>query len=126
MGQRRCYARWGMVLLLAAPLLEGCASGGLPAPTAQTSPLNGRFSTGTVVSIRQISPADQDGAVTQVLNALGQATAPDPEGEVELVIRRSDNSVTAIVQPQKPGQPSFVPGEKVAIVEAAATVVRPE
>jgi hypothetical protein len=45
---------------------------------------------------------------------------------VELVIRRPDNSVTAIVQQQQPGQPGFVPGEKVAIVEAAATIVRPE
>jgi outer membrane lipoprotein SlyB len=44
---------------------------------------------------------------------------------VELVIRQQDNSVISVVQPAGPGQPGFVSGEHVMIVEAANTVVRP-
>ena len=118
--------RLGFALFSIAPLLEGCAAHHLPSPVAQTSSLNGRFSIGTVVSVRQVDRSDNDGAVAQVLKALGRPSAPSQGQAVELVIRRQDNTVTSIIQPQNSGQPSFTPGEKVAIVEAAATVVRPE
>ena len=52
--------------------------------------------------------------------------APPEQDAVELVIRRQDNSVISIVQPAGPGQPDFVSGEHVMIVEAAKTVVRPQ
>ena len=120
------WAQWGFALFVVAPLLEGCAAHHLPAPIAQTSPLNGRLSTGIVVSVRQVDTAANDGTVSQILTALGRPAARGQGQAVELVIRRQDNTVTSIVQQQRPGQPSFVAGENVAIVEAAATVVRPE
>ncbi len=120
--------RLGFALCSIAPLLEGCAAHHLPSPVAQTSSLNGRFSLGTVVSVRQVDRSNNDGAVAQILKALGRPSAPSQgQGQaVELVIRRQDNTVTSIIQQQNSGQLSFTPGEKVAIVEAAATVVRPE
>jgi outer membrane lipoprotein SlyB len=119
------WTRWGLALLVIAPLLEGCAPH-LPTPIAQTSPLNGRLNTGTIVSVRQVSHGDDEGAITQIFTALGRSPVNSQNQAVELVIRRQDNSVTSIVQQQQPGQPSFTPGESVAIVEAAATIVRPE
>jgi outer membrane lipoprotein SlyB len=126
MRRVRGLGRLGFALCSIAPLLAGCAAHHLPSPLAQTSSLNGRFSTGTVVSVRQVDRSDNDGAVAQILKALGRPSAQSQGQAVELVIRRQDNTVTSIIQPQASGQPSFTPGEKVAIVEAAATVVRPE
>ena len=126
MRRVRDLGRLGAALFCIAPLLEGCAAHHLPSPTAQTSSLNGRFSQGTVVSVRQVDRSDHDGAVAQILTALGRPSVQSQGQAVELVIRRQDNTVTSIIQPQAAGQPSFTPGEKVAIVEAAATVVRPE
>jgi len=126
MRRVRGLGRLGFALCSIAPLLEGCAAHHLPSPVAQTSSLNGRFSIGTVVSVRQVDRSDNNGAVVQILTALGRPSAPSQGQAVELVIRRQDNTVTSIIQPQNSGQPNFTPGEKVAIVEAAATVVRPE
>jgi outer membrane lipoprotein SlyB len=126
MRQVECWARWTSALLFIAPLLEGCASPSQLAPVAQTSPLTGRFTTGTVISVRNIDSGDDEGAVVQILAALGQVPLSNRDQAVEIVIRRQDNTVTSIVQQQQPGQSSFVPGERVAIVEAAATIIRPE
>ena len=126
MRRVQVWGQLGFALFVIAPLLEGCAAHNLPAPIAQTSPLNGRFSTGTVVSVRQVDRGDDDGAVAQIVTALGLPPARSQGQAVELVIRRRDNTVTSIIQQQHSGLPSFAPGENVAIVEAAATVVRPE
>jgi outer membrane lipoprotein SlyB len=119
-------ARWAFPLLVMSPFLTGCARRTLPAPTAQTSSLQGRFETGTVVAVRNVNSGDGNNAVNQILTALGQTSVTGWKPAVEIVIRRRDNTVTSIIQSQQAGQPEFVPGEKVAIVEAAATVVRPE
>ena len=120
------WGRLGVALFVAALLLEGCAASNLPPPIAQTSPLNGRLNTGTVVSVRQVNQSDDDGTVAQILDALGRPSPQSPVQAVELVIRRRDNTVTSIIQQQHAGQPNFTPGEQITIVEAAATVVRPE
>jgi outer membrane lipoprotein SlyB len=119
-------ARWAFPLLAMGALLSGCAGHTLPAPTAQTSSLQGRFETGTVVAVRNVNSGDGNHAVNQILTALGQTPVTDWKPAIEIVIRRRDNTVTSIIQPQQAGQPEFVPGENVAIIEAAATVVRPE
>jgi outer membrane lipoprotein SlyB len=121
----RSLAPWAFPLL-AMGLLGGCAGRTLPAPTAQTSSLQGRLETGTVVSVRNVNSTNGNIGVNQILAALGQAPVTDWKPAVEIVIRRHDNTVTSIIQPQQTGQSQFVPGENVAIVEAAATVVRPE
>jgi hypothetical protein len=118
-------ARWAFPLLVVSPFLSGCAGRTLPAPTAQTSSLQGRFETGTVVAVRNVNSGGNN-AVNQILTTLGQTSVTGWKPAVEIVIRRHDNTVTSIIQSQQAGQPEFVPGEKVAIVEAAATVVRPE
>jgi outer membrane lipoprotein SlyB len=94
-------------------------------PPAQTTSLTGQLRLGTVVSVR---PAVFDGNQTTIQQILVTLNVPAPAGQdaVELVIRRQDNSVISIVQPAGPGQPEFVSGEHVAIVEAANTVVRPQ
>jgi outer membrane lipoprotein SlyB len=105
-----------------APLLAGCAG---HMPPAQTTSLTGQLHLGTVVSVR---PAVFDGneAATQKILVTLNVPAPTGQDAVELVIRRQDNSVISIVQPAGPGQPDFVSGEHVTIVEAANTVVRPQ
>jgi outer membrane lipoprotein SlyB len=119
-------ACWTFPLLSMSAFLSGCAGLTLPAPTAQTSSLQGRFETGTVISVRNVNSGDGNDSVNQILGALGQTPITGWKPAVEIVIRRRDNTVTSIIQPQQAGQPEFVPGESVAIVEAAATVVRPE
>jgi outer membrane lipoprotein SlyB len=122
--RRRIFGR--INLLLAAWALTGCAARTLPAPTAETSPLAGRLSLGTVVSVRNITFENGDPTVSQILAALGTASPARRGAAVEIVIRRQDNSIASLVQrPQLP-QAQFVPGEHVTIVEAAATVIRPE
>lgn len=119
-------ARRAFPLLAMGAFLSGCAGRTLPAPTVQTSSLQGRFETGTVIAVRNVDSGEGNTAVNQILTALGQTPVTDWKPAVEIVIRRRDNTVTSIIQPQQADQPEFVPGEKVAIVEAAATVVRPE
>lgn len=104
------------------PLLAACA--GHAPPTAE-APTPGLLRLGTVVSVR---PAIFDGnneATQKILTTLNVA-APAEQDAVELVIRQQDNSVISVVQPAGPGQPGFVSGEHVMIVEAANTVVRPQ
>ncbi|HEY1857200.1 hypothetical protein [Acidocella sp.] len=107
-----------------APLLAACA-GNMTQPAAQATSLTGQLRLGTVISVR---PAVFDGtdAVVQKILVTLNVSAPTEQEAVELVIRRQDNSVVSIVQPAGPGQPDFVSGEHVAIVEAANTVVRPQ
>lgn len=111
-------------LLCLAPLFA-CAGHAVPPPSAQATSLTGQLRLGTVVSVRPATSDGRDAATQQILATL-HAPAPAPQAAVELVIRRQDNSVVSIVQPAGPGQPDFLPGEHVAIVEAADTVVRPQ
>jgi outer membrane lipoprotein SlyB len=102
------------------PLLAACAGHAPPSAPAST----GLLRLGTVVSVR---PAIFDGdnqAAQKILTTLN-VPAPAEQNAVELVIRQQDNSVISVVQPAGPGQPGFVSGEHVMIVEAANTVVRP-
>ena len=106
------------------PLLAAC-TGARPAPAPQAASLTGQLRLGTVISVR---PAVFDGNQAAVQKILGTLNVPAPpeQDAVELVIRRQDNSVISIVQPAGPGQPDFVSGEHVMIVEATNTVVRPQ
>jgi outer membrane lipoprotein SlyB len=111
---------------LLAAALAGCAAKPIPPPIAQTSPLLGRSSTGTIVSVRPVVLSSNGNEVSTILAALGEPPAAPASPANELVIRRADASITSIIQPAGGGQPSFSPGEAVAIDEAAATVVRPQ
>jgi hypothetical protein len=115
-------ARRLLPLAWLAPLLAACAA---PPQGAQTSPLTGQLRLGTVISVRPAAFDGSDAATQQILATL-HAPAPARQAAVELVIRRQDNAVVSIVQPAGTGQPDFAPGEHVAIVEAANTVVRPQ
>jgi hypothetical protein len=108
-------------MITAAALLTGCAAGRASAPAALTSALNGRYETGRVVAIRAID-ATAGGTARQVLAALRSPAGPIPDDQAEVIIRQADGTVNSIVEPMG----SIVNGEKVAIVEAAATVLRPE
>ncbi len=114
--------RWLAVVGL-MPLLSACAGG--VSPGAQATALAGQLHRGTVVSVR---PATFDGgnATAQKILATLNVTPPAAREAVELVIRQQDNSVISVVQPTGPGQPDFVSGEHVLIVETANTVVRPQ
>jgi outer membrane lipoprotein SlyB len=112
-----------LALLGALPLLAGCAAPAPVRPVAQTSPLNGRLSTGTVVAVRPVNVAAGNAALARVLAGLGQPSASDPPPAEEVVIRRQDSSVVSVIEARQPG---FTPGEDVNIAEAAATVLRPQ
>lgn len=118
----------GLAAAAFALALTGCASRPAPpAPVALSSPLTGSVSNGTIVAIRPADPAPGNLAMTTVLRVLGQ-TAPvgAPGPAEELIIRRPDRTITSILERPEPGQPGFTRGEAVTIVEAAATVVRPD
>ncbi len=102
--------------------LAGCAGHAVPPATTQTSALGGAYATGTVLTLRQVNP--QDVALTQtILTALDETNATVmPAQAVELLIRKNDGGIVAFLQS---GPPSFAPGEPVAIIEAAQTVIRP-
>lgn len=109
-----------LALLGALPLLAGCAARAPVQPVAQTSPLNGRLSTGTVVAVRQVNIAANNAALARVLTGLGQPPAGDPPPAEEVIIRRQDSSVVSMIEARRPG---FTPGESVNIAEAAATAL---
>ena len=118
---------WRSASLLAVScLLAGCAAKHVAPPVAQTSPLQGRLNFGTVISVRNVMIAKKDGTTLSILSALGVAAPAGSWGGIELVIRRQDLTITSVIQRKEVGQPVFVPGERVAIAEAAATIVRPE
>ena len=104
------------------PLLAACA--GHAPPTAE-APTTGLLRLGTVVSVR---PAffDGDNEAARKILAMLNVPAPAAQNAVELVIRQRDNSVISVVQPAGPGQPDFISGEHVMIVETTNTVVRPQ
>ncbi len=115
--------------LLALAALGGCGAKPrvvtLPAPVRQTSPAVGKFEPGTIVAVRGVALGNA-GTANAVLAALGQPPARAvPAQAVELIIRRQDGSVASVMQQPQAGPP-FVPGEKIAIVEAAATVIHPQ
>ena len=115
-----------LLLLSTLPLLAGCAAQPALRPTAQTSPLNGRMSSGTVVAVRAVNVSAKNTALSLVLTSLGQPPASDPPPAQEVIIRRQDSSIVSVVETPPPGQPAFAPGTRVSIAEAAATVVRPQ
>ena len=112
-----------MALLGALPLLAGCAARAPVQPVAQTSPLSGRMSSGTVVAVRAVNVPSGNAALAQVLTSLGQPSAGDPPPAEEVVIRRPDSSIVSVIEPQQPG---FTPGTRVNIAEAAATALHPQ
>lgn len=114
----------GFAALAGLSALAACASGPVPPPTALTSPLAGRLTEGTVVSIR---PVEINGAMpgaNLVQAALGQAPSRVAPPAAELVIRLADQTVTTMIVPTGTGAPAFQNGEHVVIAEAAKTVVQ--
>jgi len=118
----RLTCRWPALIGL-LPLLTACAAS--VAPSAPASAPTGQLHLGTVVSVRPASFNGGNEAAQKILATLNVPT-PAEQGAVELVIRRQDNSVISVVQPAGPGQPDFVSGERVMIVENTNTVVRPQ
>jgi outer membrane lipoprotein SlyB len=114
--------RW-LACLGLTPLLAACA--GSVSPRAPVAAPTGQTHLGTVVSVRPASFDGNDAAAQKILATLN-VPAPAAREAVELVIRQEDNSVISVVQPAGPGQPDFVAGEHVLIVESANTVVRPQ
>jgi hypothetical protein len=130
----------GLAMTLAA-LLAGCAASRVPPVPLTASPHAGAYVEGTIVAVRDAGAATGTIGLVAVLAALNQpalltagqpalATAGQPAqptaGQQELVIRRADNSVTSLVQAPGPAAPAFHAGEKIAIITAADTIVRPE
>jgi outer membrane lipoprotein SlyB len=111
-----------LVCLGLMPLLNACAES-VPSG-AQAAALTGGLHLGTVVSVRPAT-FDGDNAAAQKILATLDVPAPAEQEAVELVIREQNNSVISVVQPAGPGQPGFVTGEPVLIVENGTTVVRP-
>jgi outer membrane lipoprotein SlyB len=114
--------RW-LACLGLMPLLSACAES-VP-PSAPANALTGQLHLGTVVSVRPATFDGDNAAMQKILATLDVPAAAKQEA-VELVIRQQNNSVISIVQPAGPGQPGFVPGEHVLIVESKTTVVRPQ
>ena len=117
----RLICRWPALIGL-LPLLTACAAS--VAPSAPAPPTS-RLHLGTVISVRPASFDGDNEAAQKILATLNVPTPTEQEA-VELVIRRQDNSVISVVQPAGPGQPDFVSGERVMIVENTNTVVRPQ
>jgi hypothetical protein len=122
----------GLAMTLAA-LLAGCAASRVPPVPLTASPHAGAYVEGTIVAVRDAGAATGTIGLVAVLAALNQpalTTAGQPAlataGQQELVIRRADNSVTSLVQAPGPAAPAFHAGEKIAIITAADTIVRPE
>lgn len=109
--------------MLLGALLSGCAGRVLPPPVAQTSALTGHMTAARISAIRVASLMPGNGGLDAVLAALGQTRPSGPVMGEELVLRRADGSATALAQPMQPG---LTPGQDVTIVEAAATVLRPQ
>jgi outer membrane lipoprotein SlyB len=113
-----------MPLVAILALLEGCAGHSAPPPVAETSPLTGKLSAGTIVSVRHVDPQNNQDVTEAILNALGVKQIPTADGRyVEIVIRKENGTGTSIVQAQLAGHALPVQGGKVAIVEAAETVI---
>jgi len=108
-------------------LSAGCANHVAPAPTVEPAPLMGRLTSGVVVAVRNVD-ATQDAALTDsILTALGQSQINIPPVPAEeVVILRADQSATSILEPARTGTAGYAAGEKIAIVEAAATMIHPE
>ena len=125
-GMRLFCRRVRRSVLRLAPVffLAGCAGHAIPPATTQTSALGGAYATGTVLALRQVNPQADTPLTQAVLTALGETTPTvAPQQAAELLIRRNDGGIIAFLQP---GPPIFAPGESVAIIEAAQTVVRPD
>jgi outer membrane lipoprotein SlyB len=114
--------RW-LAFVGLTPLLSACAGG--TQPGTQATALTGQLHLGTVISVRPATFDGDDAAAQKILATLN-VPAPAARDAVELVIRQQDNSVISVVQPAGPGQPDFVSGERVMIVETTNTVVRPQ
>jgi hypothetical protein len=127
MSKRKRWTPGLGFLCVLSLFLAGCATKPIPKPTAQTSPLTGRLSTGTVASVRTVDPSAGKAGIAAVLAALDQTGTTPTHPATEIVIRRPDKSAAAMVVPSaQAGSANFRAGEPVVIVEAAATVIRPE
>ena len=108
-------------------LLAGCARHVAPAATIEPAPITGRLTSGVVVAVRNIDAAEDTALTDSILSALGQSQTNIPPGPVEeVVILRADQSATSIVEPAESGPSGYAAGEKIAVVEAAATMIHPE
>jgi hypothetical protein len=107
-----------------ALILAGCAAN-VPGPTLTESPLNGAYTLGTIVAVRDPAAAAGSAGLASVLAALNQPAGTAP-GAQELVIRRADRSITSLVQIPAPGEAPFQAGENVAIITASETIIRRE
>ncbi len=113
------------VSLFGLLLLPACAPPSIPAPESLSSPLVGRISAGSVLTIRPVVIPTNDSSFEMILAVLREAPVPQPSGAVEVLVRRRNGTVNSIVEPSN-ASASFPPGQGVSIVEAADTVLKPD
>ncbi len=114
----RSYGAAALALLLAS-----CAAQPLAPPPMESSPLTGKLTQGTVLSVRTINLTPTDSAmigVNAVLSGLGLPSAHQSITASELVFRRQDRGTVSLVQPPS----TLQPGDRATIVEAATTTVQ--
>jgi hypothetical protein len=110
----------GLGMLFAA----ACAQPSLPAPESLTSPLVGRLTSGSVLTIRAVAIPINDPSFELVLTVFREPPMANPPGAVEILVRRQNGAVSSMIEPS--AEPArFQPGQSVSIVEAAQTVLQP-
>jgi hypothetical protein len=106
----------GLAMTLAA-LLAGCAASRVPPVPLTASPHAGAYVEGTIVAVRDAGAATGTIGLVAVLAALNQPA---------LLTAGQPALATAGQQAPGPAAPAFHAGEKIAIITAADTIVRPE
>ncbi len=106
-------------------LLAACAHPSLPAPDSLPSPLLGRLSSGSVLTVRQVVIPLNDRSFELVLAVFREPPMTNPPGAAEILVRRQNGAVSSIIEPSQESA-RFLPGQSVSIVEAAQTVLQPD
>ncbi len=100
--------------------LAACAQPAIPPAPAETSPLTGKITTGTVAAVRPVDINAPSGALTSVnavLIALGEAPATTPIHATEIVVERDNHTAISIATHHT----GLAQGDLVSVVEAATT-----
>jgi hypothetical protein len=96
-------------VLAALITLAGCGASGRAVTAGQATPPG---QAGVVAAIRTDTVAtDQDGAVAQIMGALGQPTPALPASATEVMVKQADGSTKTLVNPGT--DPAVTPGQSV-------------